>query len=84
MDLFENHSQGEGGSELSESEDSPSGEEALDIEPGEDTAEAQPSIEEDTTGGGRTGDATPSSGNESGGNLAPALPNSPSGDLGGY
>ena len=46
MDLFENHGQDEGGTELSEATPEP--------EPAEDTAEAQPSLE-NATGGGRTG-----------------------------
>lgn len=50
MDLFENHTQ-DGGSELSEEEPAPT------PEPADDTAEAQPSLEE-ATGGGRTGTIT--------------------------
>lgn len=52
MDLFENHAQGDGGAELSEDE---SNEKVLPTpEPAEDTAEAQPSLE-NATGGGATG-----------------------------
>lgn len=51
MELFENHAQGDGGTELSEDE----GTDALPTpEPADDTAEAQPSLDE-ATGGGRTG-----------------------------
>jgi hypothetical protein len=52
VELFENHTQGDGGSELSE--DKPKENPLPEPKPANDTAEAQPSLDE-ATGGGRTG-----------------------------
>ena len=75
MDLFENHAQGDGGAELSEDEtpDAPA------PEPADDTAEAQPSLDE-ATGGGRTG--TIPGGATDGGSVEGGPASSDTGDTG--